>query len=116
MGKIRNFFRIMMKSKGKYGRIYISGPVTGNSRYREQFGRAERLLALEGWKVCNPVRNERDGMEWSWYLRRDIRKLLKCSAIYMMRGWTRSRGARLERTVASSLGMAVIYEEDNEWK
>lgn len=109
---MRKIFGIMMKSTEKRGRIYISGPVTDNTRYREQFGAAERLLRIKGWKVCNPVKHEKDGNEWSYYIRKDIRKLLKCDAIYMMRGWSKSKGARLERILADSLGMRIVYEEE----
>lgn len=102
----------MMKRKKKNGTIYISGQVSGNPKYREQFAAKERMLKFLNWKVVNPVKHEKDGKEWSYYLKKDIRKLLKCDTIYMMKGWSKSKGARLERIVADSLGMKVIYEEE----
>lgn len=102
---------MVKKNKGN-GTIYISGPVSDNARYREQFGAAERLLRMKGWKVVNPVKHEKEGEEWEYYLKKDIKKLLKCDTIYMMKGWSKSKGARLERIIADNLGMRIIYEEN----
>lgn len=106
---------MMKKNKGN-GTIYISGPVSGNKKYREEFEMAERMLKFLKWKVVNPVKHEKEGKEWDYYLKKDIRKLLKCDAIYMMRGWSSSKGARLERIIAQELGMEIIYNTTNDWE
>lgn len=41
-----------------------------------------------------------------------LRKLAKCSTVYMLRDWTESRGARMENTLAQLLGKRIIYEEN----
>lgn len=45
-------------------------------------------------------------------MRRDLQMLLKCSAVCMLPGWKRSRGARLEHHVAEELGLDIFdYEK-----
>ena len=40
----------------------------------------------------------------------DIGLLLTCDYIYMLRGWELSKGAKLELDVASSCGIQVLFE------
>ena len=98
-----------MRKNGKKGRWYISGAVSDNPCYRADFEFAERWLVSAGYRVLNPVKGEKDGKPWDYYLRKDIRKLLRCDGIVMLSGWERSRGARLEHAVALALGYAVKY-------
>lgn len=88
-------------------RVYISGKITGNPNYREEFGNAEQLLKRQGFRPLNPTRGEPDGKTWEHYMRRDIRKLSRCQGILMLDGWTDSRGATLEHKIAVALGMRV---------
>lgn len=98
------------------GKFYISGAVTGDPLYRTKFREAERRLRRGGVRALNPVRHEKDGKEWDYYLRRDLRKLTRCAAIVLLPDWHRSRGARLEKQVAESLGLFVIaYESLVKW-
>jgi hypothetical protein len=90
--------------------IYISGAVTGDDNYRSKFERAEKFLESRGFKVVNPVKDEVDGKAWSYYLRKDLRKLLDCDCIYVLSDWATSRGALLEINVALSLEMEIIHE------
>ena len=36
-------------------RIYISGPIEGQSDYVERFAKAEAELYAAGYEICNPV-------------------------------------------------------------
>lgn len=68
-------------------------------------------LRAAGFQVVNPAEfGEQVGMEWHEYLRKDIRALMDCGAIWMLPGWSRSKGASLEHHIAVELGMDVIYE------
>jgi len=45
-------------------------------------------------------------------MRADIRALLECDAIYMLRGWEQSAGARCEHLVAAMCGIEIMYEKE----
>lgn len=91
-------------------KIYISGKITGNEYYKEQFFAAEQKLKKAGFTVINPIKHEKKGMSWKWYMIKDIKQLLKCNSIYMLPNWLQSKGAVLEHTIAVSLDITVIYE------
>ena len=90
--------------------IYISGAVTKDPDFRSKFSKAESYLKSKGFNVINPVKDEAEGKEWSYYLRKDLRKLLDCDCVYALSDWTKSKGALLELNVALSLGMDVFTE------
>lgn len=75
------------------------------------FHAAARELRSAGFDVVNPAEfGAIAGRAWCDYLRDDIRALVDCDAIWMLRGWSRSRGARLEHHIARELGLSVVYE------
>ena len=47
---------------------------------------------------------------WREHMRADIRLLLDCEYIYMLKDWELSKGAKLELDVASSCGIKVLFE------
>ena len=83
---------------------YISGAITGDSNYREKFDYAEKLLRKKGYSVINPTKGEKDGKEWSYYMRRDIKKLLKCYGLILFPDFYTSKDAMLEYCIAKELG------------
>lgn len=94
--------------------IYISGPMTGlpNSNY-PQFEAAAKRLRASGFKVVNPAELNPDATKpWAECMRTDIKALCECDEIYMLRGWSQSKGAQLELHIAERLGMIVFYEDD----
>ena len=97
-------------------KIYISGKITGTSDYIERFAAAEKRLKIDGHKVVNPAKKNigREGMTWGWYMRRCIKWLVDCEAIYLLRGWRKSPGARLEQQIAVALGMVIFSQEKGE--
>ena len=90
--------------------IYISGAVSSDKNFREKFSKAEKYLHDIGYNVVNPVKDEEDGKEWIYYMRKDIVKLMSCDCIYALSDWVISKGARIEIRLAFDLGMEVIYE------
>ncbi len=98
-------------------RVYISGKISGTEDYKERFAKAEKKLWREGFRTVNPLdipAHCNDGEpSWSDYMREDIKRLVDCKAIYMMKGWKESKGASLEHHIAIELGMVVFYED---WK
>jgi len=97
--------------------IYISGPMTGLPNLNmEAFNDAEDKLRKAGWSdIRNPARlavNEYENLPRSLYLRSDLRQLLDCQAILLLRGWERSKGARLEALIADEVGIRRVYEKE----
>jgi len=93
--------------------IYISGPITGMpDNNRDAFRKAEVHLSAWYGEVINPNHHSEDPScpTWEEFMREDIKLLLQCRSIYMLRGWRKSRGAKLEYRIARALKMKVIFE------
>jgi hypothetical protein len=89
-------------------KIYLSGPITGMpDGNRLEFALAERTLRSLGHEVINPHRIANDGT-WSHAMRQDIKALMDCDAIYLLKGWSSSRGACIEFHLATKLGLKTI--------
>lgn len=97
-------------------RVYIAGPMTGIKDYNfPAFNAMAGKLRAAGWHVENPADHGLViGAEWGDYLRYDIGRLASCEAIVLLPGWTASRGARLEVSIAKELGAAFMYAEGAE--
>ena len=97
--------------------IYISGPMTGLPDLNfPAFHAAAQKLRGQGLTVVNPAEKEGEGdpnKTWSDYLKADIRLLLDCDSIYMLPGWQKSKGAKLEFHIAVELGLSVIFSEQS---
>ena len=100
-----------------YSSVYISGQITGlkEEDARAAFNKAEKLLEEEYERIVNPMRFESAyqsaNLTYDEMMDIDIRLLKMCSAIYMLKNWERSKGARMERLTALQLGMKIIYED-----
>lgn len=97
-------------------RVYIAGPMTGIENYNfPAFNAMAEKMRAAGWHVENPADHGLVvGAEWGDYLRYDIGCLASCEAIMLLPGWTTSRGARLEVSIAKELGVAFMYAEGAE--
>lgn len=94
-------------------KIYISGGISGYplEERRAVFARAEEELRGRGYDPVNPFNNGVSlDAPYGDHMRADLRMLLGCDGIYLLRGWMSSRGARLEHDVAAACGMEVIAE------
>jgi len=87
--------------------VYISGKITGNENYEKQFNEAERELKKMGYEVFNPARIKEN---WSYedYMKFDIKHLLECEQIYLLPNWEDSKGARLEKQIAETVGISTL--------
>lgn len=91
-------------------KIYISGPMTGikDLNYPE-FNRVDELLRRQGYHTFNPAKiNGADDWTWQDYMKECIKALPDCTHIYMLEGWAKSKGARLESLVAWELGLEIM--------
>lgn len=94
-------------------KVYISGAIAHYDidERKEAFKNAELKLWDLGFVGINPFCNGLgDEAHWREHMRRDIALLLGCKYIYMLRGWEKSKGAKLELDVASSCGIEVLFE------
>lgn len=93
-------------------KVYISGKITDDPNYKQKFKNAELFLRLAGFEVVNPADQEVTGKPWNWYMRKDIKLLVKCGAIYLLQDWKESKGAKLEHYIAKKLGMKIYTISD----
>lgn len=94
-------------------KIYISGKITGTTDYMERFAAAEEKLVAEGHTPINPAKvnsNLPEGTTWAEYMDVSLVLLGMCTAIYMLKGWEDSRGARVEFNEATKRGYTVYLE------
>ena len=82
--------------------------------YKNAFFRAEQQLREKGFFVFNPARCEIENGEWEDYMKFDLKNLLTCDAIFLLRGWKASRGAKLEYDLAKVLKMEIIEDKKDE--
>lgn len=115
--------------------IYIAGPMSGIPEFNfPAFNNAAYILRRQGWKVLNPaekdsevvegtssftdgdhIKAQEEGFNFREAYLWDITKVMECDAIYMLRGWENSPGARGEHAVAVAMqrhypGYKIIYE------
>lgn len=90
-------------------RIYIAGPMTGLPEFNyPAFHSAAAALRAQGHHVENPAENPMPPCgSWQGYMRMSLAQVAKCDAVYMLPGWRRSRGARIEHGLALDLELEV---------
>lgn len=94
-------------------RIYISGKITGTTDYKERFLAAEKEIRDgidKDAEIFNPATIEIENGEWKDYMLECIKHLVRADAVFMLRGWWLSRGARVEHRLARKLGFIIYYE------
>jgi hypothetical protein len=126
-----------MKSAQRRHVIYVAGPMRGYPNWNyHAFDSQTEALRKQGWQVVNPAEMDREFKEKYFdkhkisepntfdpmvnyhdqeflrdVLSRDLEAIAKnCTAIYMMKGWEHSLGARAEWALAKALGLDIFYE------
>jgi hypothetical protein len=95
-------------------KLYISGAISGHdiNSVIKRFGECERLYTSRGFEVRNPLNNNVPyKASYKEHMIADIKMLLECDSILMMRGWENSKGANLEKHIAEVLNFKIIYEK-----
>lgn len=91
-------------------KVYISGKITGCKNWEALFKEAEIKLIYKKYEVVSPRTIGSKELSWSENMKLCIKALCDCDAIYMLKNWRRSKGARIERFIAKKLGLKIIYE------
>lgn len=99
-------------------KIYVSGPMTGLPDHNyPMFYKVSDALRNMGHEVLNPAELDESvvpgSQPWEWYLRRDLKAMLDYDVLVMLPGWQNSKGATLERYVASILKMPIYIVDVN---
>lgn len=107
--------------------IYVAGKYLGDCDWETYLNvHYARLVAHglwgQGWAVICPHANtaffggigegNRDDPNGDWvkWLNGDLEIIRRCDAIYMLKNWRSSKGAKVELQEALRLGKEVIYE------
>ena len=93
--------------------VYLSGGITKNSNYKEEFACAERFLSQMGYVVLNPAKvgEELPDLTYEQYMKICYRLVDIADIIFMVSGWQKSKGANAELSYAKSLGKEVKYQD-----
>lgn len=99
-------------------RIYISLPITNldEKKQREKADRVKTMLSKMGHDAINPFEiYVGTDASYGQCLGADITALIDhASAIFLCKGWRESKGCRIEKFVAETMGKKIIYEEREE--
>ena len=93
--------------------------MTGLPEYNHPaFFAAEAKLQMQGHFVVNPARNKvdhngkTDEQIWQAYMRISVTQVAHVNAVFMLAGWEKSKGARLEYDIAKALGLEIWEQWD----
>ena len=98
--------------------IYVAGPMAGKTDLNHAaFNAAAERLLREGWNVVNPVELNKaieiSGPEMAdAVMDAELAIIPHLDAIYLLKGWEDSVGAKKELRVALDNNLIVILERD----
>lgn len=94
-------------------KIYISGPISGLplETVYNNFTNVEVQLLEQGYEVVNPLNNGLStNATWEEHMRADLRLLMECDTIYLLKGYKDSKGAMIEYDLARILDYDIIEQ------
>lgn len=92
-------------------KVYLSGSVTKEPDYLVAFELWEKCLKQCGYEVVNPTSFPEEE-RYEEYMKRDIRLLLDCDAIFYVNDTTTSKGAFVEGLVAKVCGIRELKQSE----
>lgn len=104
--------------------IYIIGKASdlnGNfdDSYSGLFEEYEDIIYHAGFRAINPVKmyDQSERREWSFYMKHDISTMLtRAKAVMVIDNWYLSRGAVIEVTLCTILGIIILDKNFNIYK
>lgn len=92
-------------------KVYIADPMSGYDQLnRPAFHAAERNLRENENVVLNPATLP-DGLSQAQYMDICLAMLRCADAVYMLTGWEKSAGARVEHALAEKLELWLFYQD-----
>ena len=96
-------------------KIYLSGAITNNTNYKEDFEIAEKQLKYDGYEVINPAMVELPpSCTHADYMKVDFALLDLADGIYMLSNYEQSKGACMEYGYALAKGKTILFERNKE--
>jgi nucleoside 2-deoxyribosyltransferase len=97
----------------KKTRIYLSGPISNNPTWREDFAKAKKRISKCGFKDCvvvSPADIDMgdDEYDWSACMRKCIAVMAGCDKVVVLQDGDASIGRSVEITIAQLLDIHVI--------
>lgn len=96
-------------------KIYIAGKITGESEssVQNKFFSAKADLIKKGHKVMSPaVLSGNQDFEHEDYMHICFAMIDVCDAVYMLKDWQTSKGARMELQYAADHRKEIFYEDE----
>lgn len=91
--------------------VYLAGQISGDPAYREKFAAAQIEMEKKGFIVLNPAKLPL-GLSNGDYLRICAAMLEASDAVYLLRTWKDSQGAKIEHEMAKYTGKMVMLQDD----
>ena len=94
-------------------KVYISGKITGNDSYMEEFSKAQKKLEERGYSVLNPAATCAtlpEDTEYEDYMRIALNLLDMADIAYFLKNWKDSKGANREYGYALAKEIKIIFE------
>jgi nucleoside 2-deoxyribosyltransferase len=95
-------------------KLYLSGPMAGRdwNLVEEEFEKYEKLFSLLGFDVMNPCKfSHTDTEDRELTLKEDFRQLECTDFIFMLPGWSESKGCNAEWGYAIACGIKVLKSD-----
>ena len=94
-------------------KIYISGAITNNPNYKEDFEKAEKQLKYDGYEVINPTMVELPtSCTHADYMKVDFALLDLADGIYLLSNYEKSKGACMEYGYALAKDKTILFEKE----
>lgn len=92
-------------------KIYISGSISNNPNYKEDFERAEKKLVKDCFEVINPTMVELPpSCTHADYMKVNFALLDLADGIYLLNNYEKSKGACMEYGYALAKNKAILFE------
>lgn len=93
-------------------KCYISLPISGYdpAERRRLVEKVKSFLTAAGLEPISPLdKGLSDEAPYTEHLKEDLKILLDCGSICLVKGWEKSRGCNVENIVAQTINLQTLY-------